>query len=166
MNVFAKTIKMKKKKKNKDIELVNKKGFFNYNIIDKYEAGVVLVGSEIKSIRDMKVSFSDSYCLFLSETELYVRNLHIDLYESTSYNGHEPKRDRKLLLTKKELRKLYKTVKIKGHTIIPLKIYIKNGFAKLQIGLASSKKQYDKKQNIKDKDLKKDLNRSLKNEYR
>jgi len=156
---------MKKKKINKDIELINKKAFFNYNIIDKYESGIILIGSEIKSIRNLNVSFSDSYCLFFNETELYVKNLHIDIYEHTSYNKHDPKRDRKLLLTKKELRKLYKNVKIKGYTIVPLKIYLKNGFAKLQIGLVTGKKQYDKKQHIKNKDLKKDLNRSLKNEY-
>jgi len=153
---------MKKKKKKKNIELVNKKALFNYKIIEKYDAGIVLVGSEIKSIRNFNVSFTDSYCLFINETELIIKNLHIDIYESTSYNGHEPKRDRKLLLTKKELKKLYKNIKIKGNTLIPLKIYIKNGFAKIQIGLATGKKQYDKKQSIKDKDLKRDLNRNLK----
>lgn len=151
--------------KNKDIVLKNKKAYYNYKIVDTYEAGIILIGSEIKSIRASNVSFTDSYCFFMNEKELYVKSLYIDTYDKTSYNEHEPKRDRKLLLTKKELRKLYKTVKIKGHTIIPLKIYFKNGVAKLQIGLATGKKQFDKKQLIKDKDLNRDLNREIKNVY-
>jgi len=150
-----------KKKQNKDFELKNKKAFFNYEITEKYETGIQLVGTEVKSIRNSNVSFTDSYCIF-SENELFVRNLHIDTYEDVSYNGHEPKRDRKLLLTKKELLKLSDLVSQQGITIMPLKIYFKNGWAKLQIGLAKGKRQYDKRESIKKKDAKRDQDRELK----
>ena len=152
-----------KNKKNKDFELKNKKAYFNYEILDTYDAGIQLVGTEVKSIRDSNVSFVDSYCIFQSDTtELYVRNLHIDECSNVSYNGHEPKRDRKLLLTKKELTKLSNSVSKEGFTIMPLKIYFHNGFAKLKIGLAKGKKQYDKRESIKAKDLKRDQDREIK----
>ena len=147
----------------KKIEIKNKKAYFDYEIVDKYDAGIILVGSEIKSIRKGEVTFTDSYCLFSSETELLVKSLHIAEYENSSYDGHETKRDRKLLLTKKELLKLNDTVKVKGYTIIPLKMYIKDGWAKLQIGLVKGKKNHDKRNTIKEKDLKRDQDRELKN---
>lgn len=150
-------------KNKKTIELKNKKAFFNYEIIDVYEAGIQLVGTEVKSIRASNVSFTDSYCIFLNseKKELIVKNLHIDLYENTSYNGHEPKRDRKLLLTKKELKKLHDNVKIKGLTIVPLKIYFKDSWVKIQIGLVKGKKQFDKRYSLKEKDLKREQERVL-----
>jgi len=147
----------------KKIEIKNKKAYFDYEIIDKYDAGIMLVGSEIKSIRNGEVTFTDSYCLFSDKTELFVKSLHISEYENASYDSHEPKRDRKLLLTKKELIKLEEKVKIKGYTIIPLKMYIKNGWAKLQIGLVKGKRKHDKRESIKEKDLKRDQDRELKN---
>jgi len=148
-------------KKKKDFELKNKKAFFNFEIIEKYEAGIQLIGSEVKSIRASNVSFTDSYCIF-NGTELFVKNIHIDVYEHTSYNEHEPKRDRKLLLTKKELLKLSDLVSKQGVTIVPLKLYFKNGHVKLQIGLAKGKKQFDKRASIKEKDLKREQNREIK----
>lgn len=147
----------------KEIEIKNKKAFHDYEIVDKFEAGLSLLGSEIKSIRLGSVTFTDSYCLFNSETELFVKSLHIAEYENSSYDSHETKRDRKLLLTKKELIKLQDKVKIKGYTIIPLKMYIKNGWAKLQIGLVKGKKLHNKKNSIKEKDLKRDQDREMKN---
>jgi len=147
----------------KKIEIKNKKAFFEYEIVEKYDAGIMLVGSEIKSIRKKEVSFTDSYCLFNSDSELFVKSLYISEYDKTSFNAVDSKRDRKLLLTKKELLKLEEKVKIKGYTIIPLKIYIKKNWAKLQIGLVKGKKQHDKRNSIKEKDLKRDQDREMKN---
>ena len=146
----------------KKIEIKNKKAFYDYEIVDKFEAGIVLVGSEIKSIRKGEVTFTDSYCIFNAESELFVKSLHIAEYENTSFNTPETKRDRKLLLTKKELLKLEENVQTKGYTIIPLKMYIDGGWAKLQIGLVKGKKQHDKRNSIKEKDLKRDQDRELK----
>jgi SsrA-binding protein len=152
-----------KKKKNNEFTLKNKKAYFNYEIIENFDAGIMLIGSEVKSIRNSNVSFTDSYCFFENETELYVRNLHIDLYKNTSYNTHEPKRDRKLLLTKKELIKLMDKVKKQGMTILPLLLFFHNGKVKLKIGLAKGKKQYDKREAIKQKDLNREKDRLTKN---
>jgi len=146
----------------KKIEIKNKKAYHAYEIIDKYIAGIMLVGPEIKSIRKGEMSFTDSYCIF-NENELFVKSLYISEYENTSFNDIEPKRDRKLLLNRKELVKLEEKVKQKGLTIIPLKMFIKNGWAKLEIGLCRGKKNYDKRNDIKNKDLKRDQDRELKN---
>jgi len=147
--------------KNK-IEIKNRKAYHDYEVIEKYIAGIMLVGPEIKSIRKGEISFTDSYCIF-NENELFVKSLYIAEYENTSFNDIDPKRDRKLLLTKKELLKLDEKVQQKGLTIVPLKMFIKNGWAKLEIGLCRGKKNYDKRNDIKNKDLKRDLNRELKN---
>ena len=118
-----------------------------------YTAGIVLTGTEIKSIRAGKASLVDSYCYF-SGGELYVKNMHIAEYWWGTFNRHDPKRDRKLLLTKKELRKLARSVKEKGLTIVTRRLFIsENGYAKLDIALARGKKEYDKRQSIKEKDL-------------
>ena len=147
-------------KKINKIEIKNRKAYHDYEIIDKYVAGIILVGPEIKSIRKGEVSFTDSFCMF-NDNELFVKSLYIAEYENTSFNDIEPKRDRKLLLTKKELLKLYDLVSKQGVTIIPLKLYFKNGFVKLQIGLAKGKKQHDKRNSIREQDLKREQDRDL-----
>jgi len=141
------------------VALVNKRARFEYEILETYTAGMVLYGSEIKSIRDGKANLSDSYCQFMGE-ELWVRNLHISEYEWANRENHETKRDRKLLLTKREMRKLHTRVKERGLTIVPLKLFIGvRGFAKLEIALARGKKTHDKRNTIKERDIAKDMDR-------
>jgi len=141
------------------IHIKNKKAFHDYEILEKYVAGLQLKGSEIKSIRLGKVSLVDSYCLF-HQGELYVRGLQIAEYAWTSYNKHEPGRDRKLLLNKQELKKLQRKTRESGLTIITLRIFIsESGYAKLEIGLARGKKEYDKRETIKRKDTQRQMQR-------
>ena len=141
------------------IEIKNKKASFEYEFIERFVAGIVLSGTEIKSIRAGKASLVDSYCFF-SGTELYVKNMNVAEYWWGSYNRHDPRRDRKLLLTKKELRKLARAVKEKGLTIVPVKLFIAdNGYAKLDIALARGKREFDKRQTIKDKDMRRERDR-------
>ncbi len=143
----------------KKVELNNKRASFEYFFLDKYTAGLVLQGTEIKSIRLSKANLTDAYCVFL-ENELYVRGMHISKYELGTYANHEPLRDRKLLLSKKELAKLANKLKDQGLTIVPTKLYInEKGLAKLDIALAKGKKLYDKRDTIKDKDIKRDMDR-------
>ncbi len=131
------------------INISNKRAVFNYFITASYEAGIMLTGTEIKSIREAKASLTDSFCYFKND-ELWIKNLHISEYKEGSYNNHEPKRDRKLLLNKTELRKLQSKIKEKGTTIIPTRIYInERGYAKLEIGLARGKKTFDKRETLK-----------------
>ncbi len=146
-----------------NINIKNKKARFEYTIIDVYEAGIKLVGTEIKSIRDGKASLVESYCYFVNE-ELYVRGLHIAEYSHGNINNHEPLRERKLLLHKRELKKLEGNLSKGGNnTIIPLRLFLNDkGIAKLEIGLATGKKLYDKRNSIKDKDLKREHDRKLK----
>ena len=140
-------------KKASKIEIKNKRAGFEYIFLETYTAGVVLAGTEIKSIREGKASLADSYCTF-TRGELYVKNMHIAEYFWASYNRKDPKRDRKLLLNKRELNKLERAVKEKGLTIVPTSLFIAtNGYAKLNIALAKGKKEYDKRQSIKDKDM-------------
>jgi SsrA-binding protein len=141
------------------IFLKNKPATFEYAIEDRLTAGMVLMGSEIKSIRASKVSFADSYCLF-QDGELWVKGLHIAVYENSGYVGHDPVRDRKLLLSKKELRKWMAKIKEKGLTIVPLAVFInEKGFAKIEIGLGRGKKLHDKRDSIKDRDTARELQR-------
>lgn len=143
----------------KEIRIKNKKAYFEYNILDKYTAGLQLLGTEIKSIREGKANINDAYCLFL-ENILYVKNFHIAEYSFGSFYNHEAKRDRKLLLRKKELKKLNTKMKEKGFTLVPLYLFVNDrGFAKLEIGLAQGKKNYDKRETIKDRDVKIELKR-------
>lgn len=138
----------------------NRKAYFEYSIEDKYIAGMVLSGTEIKSLRAGKASFNDSYCLFF-KGELFVRNLHISEYKYGTHYNHEPMQERKLLLHKKELRKLENKIKEKGYTIVPLKIFIaKNGFAKIEIGLGKGKKIYDKRETIKARESDREIKRN------
>jgi SsrA-binding protein len=141
------------------INIKNKKAFFDYEIVEKLVAGIQLAGTEIKSIRQGKVSLADSYCYFVNN-ELYLKSARIAVYDQGSYNNHEPYRDRKLLLNRKELNKLEKKTREKGFTIVALRLFIsESGYAKLEIGLAKGKRQYDKREAIKQKDLKRDMDR-------
>lgn len=139
----------------------NKKASFNYTILEKYTAGIQLLGTEVKSIKDNKASISEAYCLF-TKGELYIVGMHISEYAKIKYTNHEPLRDKKLLLTKKELNKLSKSIKEKGLTLIPLSIFIsEKGFIKVEIGLAKGKKTHDKRESIKEKDLKRELEKNI-----
>ena len=140
-------------------EYRNKKASFDYEFLETYEAGIVLVGTEIKSIRMGKVSLVDSYCYFVGN-ELFVRGLNIAKYFWGSWGQHEPLRDRKLLLTKRELRHLRQAVKEKGLTIVTVKLFINDdGYAKLVIALAKGKKEFDKRNTIKEKDIRREMER-------
>lgn len=142
------------------ISIKNKKAAFEYYILEEFTAGIQLTGTEIKSIRDGKASIQEAYCLFI-DGELYVKNMHISEYSFGTHYNHEPKRDRKLLLNRRELRKLLVKVKERGFTIIPILLFInEKGLAKLTIGLARGKKLYDKRETLKKKDMKRDLERS------
>jgi SsrA-binding protein len=141
------------------IVIKNKKAYHEYFLLQEVTAGIQLTGTEIKSIRDGKASIVDAYCTF-SGTELYVRNMHISEYFQGTYNNHEPKRDRKLLLTKRELNKLLVKVKEKGLTIIPIVLFInEKGLAKLTIALAKGKHSYDKRDTLKQKDIQREIDR-------
>lgn len=138
----------------------NKRASFDYEFLEQYDAGIVLVGTEIKSLRAGKASMQDAYCYF-SGGDLYVRGLNIAPYFWASWGGHDPLRDRKLLLTKRELRHLAQADKQKGLTIVAVRCYIAaNGYAKLHIALAKGKKEYDKRQSIKEKDIRRELERN------
>lgn len=141
------------------MELSNRKAYYEYNFEAKYIAGLVLSGTEIKSLRSGKASFNDSYCIF-HKGELFVKSLHISEYSFGTIHNHEPLQERKLLLHKKELRKLENKIKEKGYSIIPLKIFIAaNGFAKMEIGLGKGKKIYDKRETIKERENDRDIKR-------
>jgi SsrA-binding protein len=144
----------------KNINIKNKKARFEYELLDKYTAGIVLAGTEIKSIRYGRASISESFCEFNERGELFVINMQIDEYSHASHFNHKPKAERKLLLQKRELKKLYKEVKASGLTIVPLNLFLnERGLAKIQIALAKGKKLYDKRESIKDRDNKRDLAR-------
>ncbi|HAZ93878.1 MAG: SsrA-binding protein SmpB [Chitinophagaceae bacterium] len=141
------------------MELNNRKALHEYYIESRYNAGMVLTGTEIKSLRTGKVSFNDSYCYF-QKNELFVKSLHIAEYKYGTDANHDPLQDRKLLLTKRELRKLETKIKEKGYSIIPLRIFInEKGLAKMEIGLAKGKKNYDKRDTIKNRELERELKR-------
>ena len=147
-------------KEKRKIQVTNKRASFDYEFLETYTAGIVLVGTEIKSIRAGKASLQDAYCYFDLSGQLYVRGLNIAQYFWGSWGQHEPTRDRKLLLTKRELRHLRDANKQKGLTIVAVKLFVAdNGFAKLVIALARGKKQYDKRQSIKEKDIRRELER-------
>lgn len=144
----------------KQINIKNKKAKFQYEILDKYTAGIVLTGTEIKSIRNSKASIAESFCEFNEQGELFVINMTIEEYLYGTYYNHKPKAERKLLLNKRELKKLEKEVKNTGLTIIPLRLFInERGLAKLVIALARGKKLYDKRETIKDRENKVRLDR-------
>lgn len=140
-----------------EINIKNRRATFDYAVLDRYVAGIQLYGTEIKSIRESKASLVDTYCLFVSG-ELWVKQMHIAEYKFGSYANHEVRRDRKLLLTKKELHKLERQVKDSGKTIIPLRMFInEKGLCKVEIGLCVGKHEYDKRQTIKEREDKRTL---------
>lgn len=142
-----------------DINIRNRKARFEFEIIETFRAGMVLKGSEVKSIRLGKASLQEGYC-YIERGELWIKNMHIAEYEQGGYANHEPTRKRKLLLRKQEIEKLQKKTEEKGLTIVPLRLYISSrGFAKMEIGLAKGKKIFDKRQDIKKKDLKREIER-------
>ncbi len=142
---------------------VNKKAYHDYEIIEKFEAGIVLVGSEVKSIRDGRVNLKDSY-VSMRLGEAILLNCHIGPYPNASYNNHEPERERKLLLNKQELKKIDKKVKTRGLAVIPLQMHFTpKGRIKVEIAIAKGKRAYDKKQQIKEKDIKREMAREMKN---
>jgi SsrA-binding protein len=142
-----------------NIEIKNRRAAFDYELLETYTAGMALTGTEIKSIREGKASLSDAYCFFVNG-ELWVKNANISEYRFGTYSNHNAKRDRKLLLTKRELQKLLRKTKEKGFTIVALRIFMaENGFAKLEIALARGKKSYDKRESIKEKDLRREQDR-------
>ncbi|MDB4148195.1 SsrA-binding protein SmpB [Flavobacteriaceae bacterium] len=145
---------------NKPVNILNKKAKFEYQLLDQYKAGIVLTGTEIKSIRLSKASISESFCEFNDNNELFIINMFIDEYEFGNHHNHKTKSQRKLLLNKKELRKLNKDVRNTGLTIVPLKVFVnEKGFAKVLISLAKGKKTFDKRQVIKERESKIQLNR-------
>tara|TARA_B100000287_G_C20458440_1_gene712340 strand:+ start:443 stop:898 length:456 start_codon:yes stop_codon:yes gene_type:complete len=140
-----------------NINIKNKKASFEYQFIDKYIAGIALLGSEIKSIRNNEANISDAYCI-IKNHEVFLINLHISEYKNASLNNHNPKRERKLLLNKQEINKIEKKTKEKGNTIIPIRLFINNkGKAKVEISVAKGKKIYDKREDIKERDMKRSL---------
>lgn len=148
--------------KTANINIRNKRAFFEYEILETFITGIQLVGTEIKSIRNSKASIVESYCRF-TNSELWVVNMNISEYDFGNINNHEARRDRKLLLNRKELDKLEKRIKESGLTIVPLKLFLnEKGIAKLEIGLAKGKKLYDKRETLKQKDDKRDMDRVMK----
>ena len=143
-------------------EIKNRSAYHEYFIDTKYEAGMVLLGTEVKSIRGGKVSFNDSYCL-VHKGEIWIKSLHIAEYSHGTVNNHDPMRERKLLLQKKELRKLEAKMKEKGLTLVPLRIFFnEKGLAKMELGLGKGKKQYDKRETLKARDTEREMKRYLK----
>ena len=142
------------------VSIKNKRARFEFEILDQYIAGIVLTGTEIKSIRNSKASIAESFCEFNENEELFAVNMYIEEYAFGTRFNHQPRGSRKLLLNKKELKKLNKEIKKSGLTIVPLKLYINDkGFAKMLIALARGKKLYDKRETIKDRDNKRNLDR-------
>jgi SsrA-binding protein len=143
------------------VNIENRRAKFDFQFLDTFTAGLVLKGTEIKSIREGKAGLADSYCFFRND-ELFVRNLHIGEYKNASFYKHDPLRERKLLLSRQELNKLLKKVKDQGLTIVPVKLFISdNGYAKLNIALAKGKKEFDKRDDIKKRDIEREMNRKF-----
>ena len=146
----------------KAVNIQNKRARFEYNLLEKYIAGLQLSGTEIKSIRNNKANLTDSFCSF-KENELFIIGMHIDEYKFGNHANHQPKRDRKLLLNRQELDKIKKKLKDIGLTIVPLRLFINDkGWAKIEIAVAKGKKLHDKRNTIKERDIQKDIDRSSK----
>lgn len=142
----------------------NRKAFHDYTIFEKFVAGIVLTGTEIKSIRKNAINLKDSFCK-IEDNEIFLYNCHISPYEQGNRYNHEAERTRKLLLTKKEILKMHSKIKKDGYTIVPLEVFITKGFAKVEIGLAKGKKLHDKRDDIAKKDQKREMDRARKNSY-
>lgn len=143
-------------------ELKNRQASFEYFIDSRYEAGMVLLGTEVKSLREGKISFNDSYCI-IHKGEVWLKSLHIAEYSHGTVNNHEPLRDRKLLLQKREIKKIEAKLKEKGYTLVPLRIFFNDkNLAKIEIGIAKGKKMHDKRESIRQKDVEREMKRYLK----
>lgn len=152
----------KKDKKQQQINIKNKRASFDYEFVDTFTAGIVLTGTEIKSIRAGKASLVDTYC-YINNGEIWVKNMYVALYEEGSYNNHVERRERKLLLNKKEIINLRDDTKSPGFTIVPIRLFInEKGLAKLVIALARGKKEYDKRQSLKEKEDRREMDRAMK----
>jgi SsrA-binding protein len=144
------------------MEIKNRQAYFEYFIDDKYVAGIILTGTEVKSLREGKANFNDSYCIF-NKGELWIRSFHISEYSHGTVNNHDPIRERKLLLNKRELKKLDAKIKEKGYTIVPLRLFFnEKNLAKLEIGLGKGKKLHDKRETIRQRDTERELKRYVK----
>jgi SsrA-binding protein len=141
-----------------ETKFVNRKAYYEYEVLTSYEAGVVLTGSEVKSIRDGKINMTEAFCMII-DGEMFMKNLHITKYKESSYNNHEETRDRKLLLHKKEIKKIEKALGVVGTTIIPLEMYPVRGIFKFKIAVARGKKLWNKKQATKERDIKREVDR-------
>jgi len=146
-------------------KIENRKARFDFHIDETYEAGIALKGTEVKSIRAGKASLNESFA-YLKSGEVWLRNMYIKPYEFGSFYNHDERRDRKLLLKRKEIREIDKSINQKGFTLVPLKLYFKGGYAKILLGLARGKKQYDKREDIKQKDAKREIDRKIKGTYK
>lgn len=147
----------------KDVYIPNKRAKFEYHILDEYVAGIQLQGTEVKSIRNLKASIKEAYCV-VQENEVFIRNMHIAEYGSGSYYNHNPRRDRKLLLNRQEIGRIEKKLKDNGVTLIPLSLFItKRGLVKIKIALGKGKKLHDKRHDLKEKDDKRSMDRVMKN---
>jgi SsrA-binding protein len=145
-----------------NINIENRRAKFDYLFLEKFIAGMILTGTEIKSIREGKAGLSDSYCFF-KNNGLYIKNMHISEYSEGTHYNHEPLRERKLLLNKVEINKLRKKLKDQGLTIVPVKLFIsESGYAKLEIALAKGKKEFDKRESIKKRDVEREIHRKIK----
>ena len=143
------------------MEIVNRKAKYDYFIEEEYEAGIVLTGTEIKSLRNGKANLKDSYAIY-KNGEVFILNMHISKYDDGSIFNHEETRTRKLLLNKREIYKIRDSIERDGYTLIPLKLYFKGNYAKLLIGVAKGKHNYDKRESLKEKDMKRDIEKNLK----
>lgn len=146
------------------IEIKNRKAYFDYEILEEIETGIVLTGTEIKSIRNNNVNLKDSYAI-IRNNEVYLLNMHISEYKQGNIFNHNETRTRKLLLHKKEILKLRDKIELNGNTLIPLKLYFKGNKVKILLGLAKGKKTYDKRETIKERDINRELKKELKNKY-
>lgn len=151
--------------KNNTPTIQNRKARHDYHIDKTFEAGIVLRGTEVKSLRNGNASLKEAFA-YIKDGEVFLRDMYIKPYEHGSYTNHEERRERKLLLTKREIAELDKSVTQKGFTLVPLKLYFKKGYAKVLIGLAKGKKQYDKREDIKERDMKRELDRKYKGSYK
>ncbi|MDZ7754882.1 SsrA-binding protein SmpB [Rhodohalobacter sp.] len=154
----------KESKKNAPPKIENRKARHDYHVDETYEAGIVLKGTEVKSIRDGKASLNEAFAYF-KNGEIWLKNMYIKPYKFGSYSNHDERRERKLLFKKREIREIDKSMHQKGFTLVPLKLYFKGGYAKVLMGLARGKKQYDKREDIKQKDVRRELDRKIKGSY-
>ena len=151
---------------NQQIAASNRKAYHEYHILDKYEAGIELFGTEVKSLREAQANLKESYVI-VRKNQAWISGMHINRYSNTGHEGHDPTRNRRLLLNKREILKIKQNIEQKGLTVVPLKLYFsKNGWAKVEIGLAKRKKIFDKKNSIKERDIKRDMQRELRDKYK